>query len=124
MIDEILPFLGVVVNWQNIGFPKGEAADVLRKVDELLKGHAIGRSFVVSGEKLFFIVDFVDVLPAAAGKRFEDGGSADVIKKAIPVDRILQVVERIGSDVHVAGISLLGRRTVFGMAMPSFAATA
>src|SRR5579859_894179 len=113
MIDEILPFLGVIVNWQNIGFPKGEAAYVLRKVDELLEGHAVGRSFVVSGEKLFFIVDFVDVFPAAAGKRFEDGGSADVIKEAIPVDRIFQVVERFGSDVHVAGISLLGQENCF-----------
>src|SRR5579859_2273887 len=124
MVHEVFAVLGIIVNRQNIGFPKGEAADVLRKVDELLKGHAIGRGLVVSGEKLFFIVDFVDVFPAAAGKRFEDGGSADVIKEAIQSTGY----SKLWSDSEVMSTSLgypfWGRRTVFGMAMPSFAATA
>jgi hypothetical protein len=107
MIDEVLALLGIVMDGQNIGFPKREAADVLSEVDEFLEGHTIGRSFVVGCEELFFVVDFVDMLPAAARKWLEDGRAADEVEKSIPVHGIFEVMKRFRSDVHIAGISLL-----------------
>ena len=59
-------------------------------------------------------MDLVDVLPAASGKRFEDGRASDVIEKAIPVDRIFEVVQRFRIDVHVARISFLGQENGLG----------
>ena len=114
MVDEILAFFRVVVHRSDIGFSESEAADVFIEVDEFLEGHAIGRSFVVGGEKFFPIVHFVDVLPAAAGKGLEDGGAADVIEKGVPIDGVGQVVERFGCEVDVTGITFLGQENCFG----------
>src|ERR1700731_2529220 len=101
------------MNGSDIRFSKGEAADVFIEIDKLLEGHAIGGSFVVGREEFFLIMDFVNVLPAASRKGFQDGGTADVVEKAVPVDRIFEVVKRFGSDIHIAGISLLGQENRF-----------
>ena len=84
VLDEVAALFGIVANGKNVGFAESEAADVAVEVDEFLEGHAVGRGLVVRGEQFFFIVDFVDVLPAAAGKRLQDRGAADVIEQSRP----------------------------------------
>ena len=114
VIDEIFSFFGIVVNGGDIGFSEGEAADVFIEVDELLESHAVRRSLVVRGEEFGFVMNFIDVLPAAAGEGFENGGAADEVEQAIPIDRVGEIVERFGVDVDVAGITLLREQNGFG----------
>jgi hypothetical protein len=114
MLDQVAALFGIVANWGDVVFPEGEATHVAGEVDEFLEGHAIGRSFVVSSEEFFFVADFVDVLPAATGKRLEDGGAADVIEEPIPIDGIIEIVQGFGSDVDLAGIALLREKDGLG----------
>ncbi len=114
VVDEIFPLLWIVVNGGDVGFSEGEAADVFIEVDELLECHAVGRSLVVSGEKFFFVVHFIDVLPAAAGEGFENGGAADEVEEAIPIHGVREIVKGFGSDVDVAGVALLREQYGFG----------
>src|SRR4029077_2889074 len=114
VLDEVAALLGIVADGRDVVFSEGEAADVAGEVDKFLQGHAVGRGFVVGGEKFFLVVDLVDVFPTAAGERLEDGGAADVVEQTIPIDRIGEGVEGFGGDVEVAGIDLLREEHGFG----------
>ncbi len=49
---------------------------------------------VVGVEELVAVVDVVDVAPAAAVMGFEEGGKADVVEDAVPVEGKLKVAQR------------------------------
>src|SRR5467141_4689412 len=107
MVDQVLAFLGIIVNGDNVRLAESETAQVLSEIDEFLEGHAVRRSLVVCREEFLFVVHFVDVLPATTRKRLQDGRPPDVIEQPVPVDGIFQIVERFARDIHVAGITLL-----------------
>ena len=50
-------------------------------------------------EELVTVADLVDVLPAAAGVRFEIRGPADKVEDAVPIERVGQVGERLVAAV-------------------------
>ena len=102
------------MNGENVRLAKGEATHVLVEIDEFLQRHAVGRSLVVGVEQFLLVMNFVDVFPAAARKRLQDRGAADIIEQPVPVHGIFQVVERLSSDVHVDGITLLRKEHGFG----------
>src|SRR6266849_4136549 len=114
VLDEVAALLGIVADRSDVVFAEGEAAHVAGEVDEFLQGHAVWRGFVVGGEELFLVVDLVDVLPAAAGEGLENGGAADIIEEAVPIDGISEVVQGFGGDVDIAGIALLRKEHGFG----------
>ena len=62
---------------------------------------------IVGLEQLALVRDLVDVLPAAARVRLEDRRAADVVEQPVPVDRIDQVVQRLGRQIDVGRIALL-----------------
>src|SRR5258706_215392 len=103
----VATLIGIVADRRDVVFAEGEAAHVAGEIDEFLQGHAVWRSFVVGGEELFFVVDLVDVLPAAAGIGLEDGGATNVIEEAVPIDGIIEIVQGFGGDVDVGGIAFL-----------------
>ena len=80
----------------------------------MLKRHAVGRGAVIGGEQFFFVIHFVDVLPAAAGKGLQNRRAADVIEQLVPIDGIVQIVQRFGIDVHIGGIGFLRQQDGFG----------
>src|SRR5689334_16452588 len=114
MVNQIFPFLWIVVNGNDVRLAKRETANVLREIDELLQSHAIRRSLVVRGKQFLFVVHFVDVLPSAARKGLENRRQPDVIQQSVPIHRVFQVVQRLRSDVHAAWISLLREQNGFG----------
>src|SRR5260370_14730217 len=107
MVDKVPAFFWIIVNGNNVGLAESKAAHVLIEIDEFLKCHAIRRSLVIGCEKFLFVMHFVDVLPAAARKRFQNGGPAHVIKQPLPVHWILPVVPRPPCYSHTARGTLL-----------------
>src|SRR5204862_6981641 len=98
MVNQIFTFLWIVMNGDDVRLAEGEAAHVLREIDEFLQGHAIRRSLIVGGQQLFLIVDLVNVLPASTGEWLENRRPPDVVQQTVPVHGIFQVVERLRSD--------------------------
>src|SRR5258708_30302219 len=86
---------------RDVVFSEGEATHISAEVDKFLQGHAVRRCLVVSGKQLFFIADFVDVLPTTARERFKNGGPANVIEQGLPIGWIREGVERGGIDIDV-----------------------
>src|SRR5207245_8382309 len=72
-----------------------DAAHVVVPVDELLQDHRLQAGLVVGGDELFDRVDDEDVFPPAAGVRLEHGGEARVRNQVLPVERKLQVAQRL-----------------------------
>src|SRR5215472_13512714 len=60
MVNQVLPFLRIIVNGDNVGLAKREAAHVLCEIDEFLQGHAMRGGLVVGGQQLLFVVDLID----------------------------------------------------------------
>ncbi len=83
------------------------AAEVLLEVDRLLVHHAQVAGLIVGVEKLFAVVDVVDVAPAAAVHGLEKPMLADVIEHPVPVERKFEVAH--GAFVGALGIFLVGQ---------------
>jgi len=114
----------VVADREDILAPDRDAAEVVLPLDEFLKDHRLRPvprrkppGLVVRPDELLFRVDAIDVLPAAAGVRLEDRGQTRVLDERVPVERVLQVAQRLVRDVR--DVRLVGRTTVFGTATPS-----
>ena len=98
------------------------AAEVLLEVDCGLEGHAEVAGLVVGVEELVAIVDVEDVAPAAAVVGFEEGGKADVVEDAVPVEGKLEVAQ--GALVDLWREFFVGEEDGFRTATPSFEARA
>ena len=61
----------------------------------LLKHHDELPGLAVGAEKFLGIIQLVDVLPAAAGERFEEGRPADIGEHPFPIQRVSEVAKRI-----------------------------
>ena len=107
VLHKIAALFGIVDDGKNIHFAEREAAHVLGEINIFLEGHASGAGAVVGRDQLFAIVDFVDVFPAAAGVRLQKRGAADVIEERVPINRIGEIAQGFGIDVHVGGIGFL-----------------
>ena len=78
---------------------------------------------VVGGEELVGVVDLVDVAPAAAVERLQEGGEARRTRTR-PSQSSGYCRLRIDRSVVPVGCSLCGSSTVGGMATPSLVASA
>src|SRR5258708_18735005 len=78
----------------DFGLADDVAAEVFLEVDCGLQSHAEIAGVVVGVEELVAVVDVVDVAPAAAVMGFEEGGKADVVEDAVPVEGKLKVGQR------------------------------
>src|SRR2546425_88431 len=107
MLDQIAALARVVRYGHDIGLAEAEAADVLLELDELLQHHAVRSGAVVGREQLFLVVDLIDVLPATPEERLQDGGTPDIVQQRVPVNRVFQIAQGLGSDVHVLRVGLL-----------------
>src|SRR5256885_9460131 len=97
---------GVVANRKDVLPSDGDAPDVVLPLDELLKDHRLrpvsGREpagLVVGPDELVLRVDSIDVLPSAAGVWLQDRGQARVLDERVPVERVLDVAQRVIRDV-------------------------
>src|SRR5665213_382069 len=97
-VTVLVRLAGIVGHDADFGLAYDEAAKVLLKVNGRLKGHAEVAGLVVGGEELVAIVDVEDVAPATAVVRLEEGGKADVVEDAVPVERVFEITNGAGAD--------------------------
>src|SRR3981189_1735565 len=90
----------------DFGLADDVAAEVLLEIDCGLECHAEIAGMVVSVEKLFGVVDVIDVAPAAAVVGFEEGGKSDVVEDAVPVEWKLEVAQ--GALIDLRGEFFVG----------------
>ena len=69
------------------------AAEVHVELHFLLQHHDELAGLVVGAEKFVRIMQSIDILPAAAGERFEKCRPADVGENRLPIERIGQVAK-------------------------------
>src|SRR5579885_3807497 len=85
----------VVANGLDLGASKADAAHVLLEVDELLHDHLELSGLVVAAHEIRHVVDLVDVPPAPADGRLQDGRAPDVVEHALPIQRRLKVAQAL-----------------------------
>src|SRR3989441_9750864 len=107
MLDQIAALARLVWYGHDVRLAEAEAADVLLELDELLQHHAVRSGAVVGLEQLFLVVDLIDVLPATPEERLQDGGTPDIVQQRVPLNRVFQIAQGLGSDVHVLRVGLL-----------------
>src|SRR6188474_1328771 len=71
------------------------AAEIHVELNFLLQHHHKLCGVVVSAEEFLAIMQSIDVLPAAADKRFKKRGPAYVIKNPFPIERIAEILKRL-----------------------------
>src|SRR5215467_8754578 len=70
------------------------ATVILLKFDAPLQGHAEIAGLVVVMKKFLGGMDFIDVLPSAAGIRFKKRWESNVIEYLFPIQRVDQIAHR------------------------------
>src|SRR5215469_17625954 len=81
----------IVLHYVDFSLSNYVATVILLKVDTTLQGHAKIAGLVVVMKEFLRRMDFIDVLPAAAGIRLEKRWKPDVIEYFVPIQRVDQI---------------------------------
>ena len=85
----------LVVHDPHVALIDRVTTEIHLKLHFLLQHHDELARLAVGAEKFLGIIQLVDIFPAAAGERLEEGRPADVGENRLPIERIGEVAEGV-----------------------------